>query len=128
LNKHHLNYIINLKSHWKKKQRIINEKPQGLFINSATALGVAKKLMENGEFLAMVDDEAFMLDGIDKKETMLDLLIKCYEGKKYTHISCNAHSHIELDNPNLNVMIAVQREIALSFLSHEKLINLGLAP
>lgn len=86
-----------------------------LFIGNFTESGLFQALFKHGEYQASMEDEGGLIDNIITigKRFNIDLILNAYD--QTSNFRTTGHNEIYLNHPSLNLLYALQPEIAAKF-------------
>lgn len=100
-----------------------------IFFDVTTSLGLVKKLLSQGETLAMIEPEAAMLlSKFFKDKSLIPILLKSYGAESYQYDSSTPGRCIFLERPSINILLMLQNSVMFELFDNELLMNIGFLP
>jgi hypothetical protein len=100
-----------------------------IFVDEFTAIGLAKKLLANNYSLSICEPEGHLINsltGTGDKKHLIYLLLKSYSNEDFSYIT--TRSTIDLDKPNINILLSIQPYLINKFFSNQDAVSSGLVP
>jgi hypothetical protein len=100
-----------------------------IFWDVSTPLGLARKMRDQGETIALMEPEASMLNSKHFKNGGFNMfLLKGYGEESFQYDTAVSRNNIYLQHPSINILLFLQTRLILDFYKNESFKEIGINP